>query len=101
MPRVQYTAPLRDEGRGKVGAFQKTANFGTPKRVTEVEAWLRSARKAIPEIPDFPNGVWRAVGDPQISTDFIRWELESVLGERAYIIIDRKYDIIANNGAKK
>lgn len=60
-----------------------------PKKVSEMSAWYKAARKVIPDIPDLEQRTWtlaHALADLQ----WVKFELRNAIGERAYVIIDRK-----------
>ena len=94
MPRVQFV----HQSRG----ITITRSFPTPKRMGEMRYWLKAAQGAIKEIP-------RNVAESQLSADrtigmdgwfvsnmdadakWIKFNLENRFGDRADIVIDRKF----------
>lgn len=67
----------------------KSARMFTPKRITQESAWLREARKVIPEIPNVEKTDWRILS-MDVSLHKLHFELVNSLGTRATITIDRK-----------
>lgn len=69
--------------------------FGAPKKVTEMSAWFKAARKVIPEIPDPKNSDW-IIYHEEASRDakHIHFEMQNTVGERCSIIIDRTISLI-------
>lgn len=51
---------MRVEYHNTITGAYKSAKMKCPKRVTDINAWLKSARKAIPEIPEMPIAKWDA-----------------------------------------
>ena len=92
MPLVRFDYP------GRKLSVQR--NMPTPKKIQDLwKGWYKEARKAIPVVPTIPQLggnlpdnlglLWRTSADPQVSVDFIRYDLENNLGERAYLVIAR------------
>lgn len=95
MPRVQYT--------NKAQNISVTKDLVTPKRMSELRYWLKGAQSQIPHIP------WK-IAESEISADrsmgsdgwfvattdvdekWIRFDLENRFGNKAQIVIDRKYN---------
>lgn len=68
-------------------------SFPTPKRMSDLNYWWKTVRKAVPEIPvlGMPNKdgrLWRKLHE-DVTTTKISWTLESNLGDRAYVVIAR------------
>src|SRR5262245_38280849 len=91
MPTVQFV----NMGR----KINKTATMPTPRRITELEQWLKHAQLAIPEIPRSIAGApelavtqwsdgWH-VFSTDISDKWIKFNLQNKFGEKAHIVIDR------------
>jgi len=82
MATVQFRNELRKINITKV--------MRTPKKITALTQWLKEARKAISEIPDEYDVEGWFVMSQDVSINFIRFDLQNRIGEKAYIVIDRK-----------
>lgn len=90
MARVQYRWPSANID------IMKT--YVIPKQVTKIEAWWKAARRAIPEIPDVFVGSPRMLNSASgwmythhtADIKWIKFDLESASGEKAYVVIDRQ-----------
>ena len=80
MAQVQYVDVPND--------VRITRGMGAPKRVTLLSAWLREARKVIPQIPNHLKGE-AYVLTSNATTNFIKFELKRPDDSRVYVIIDR------------
>lgn len=82
MPTVQYVSAK---------GVRITKTIATPKRLEDLTVWWKVCRKAVPEIPDVPDGQHRFVqAFPDVSLEYIRWKIEDTEGFTSYVIIDRK-----------
>jgi hypothetical protein len=89
MPLAQF--------RNEVARINRTALMPTPKKITDVWAWYKQARRHISEIPDiaqlhrqhFDQFFWSSRITPEVTTRWIRFDLEDAQGLRAYLVIDR------------
>lgn len=83
MPIANYVYP-----GGKINIVR---SIRTPKRITELKYWVKEVRKAIPECPKFFDGdtVWTVFRE-EISIDKVYLEFRNRIGEKSYLIIDRK-----------
>lgn len=94
MARVQYV--------WLAGKVDVTKTYIIPKQVTRLEAWWKAARRAIPEIPEIHLGAVRMLhsGSGWMYTNhdadpkWIKFEMESSSGEKAYVVIDRRASAI-------
>ena len=88
MPRVQYSRP--QEGHNI------TKPMPTPTNASNITAWVRKARKTIPEIPDCVSASAPWFVSRNITTeDMIMLELtERSTHNRCAVIIDRKFNNI-------
>lgn len=93
MPRVQFTFQSKNVNIVK--------DMHSPKKIGDINAWLKAARQTIPEIPitGFNEGIIEHVDDNKVgwfitfkdaTQKFIRWDIENTLGERCYVVIARK-----------
>ena len=83
MPTVQYIH----------NGATTTRNMVTPKRITSVQHWYKEARKSIPNIPEALIGVvgnnkWM-IEHCETDIKWVKFDLMSGTGERAYIVILR------------
>lgn len=91
MPQAQFSYPT---AHPKPILITKT--FPTPKLVGDLwRGWYKSARRAIAEIPVLgeplnSGRIWRSQDLPTVSENYIRFNLENDIGERAYLVIARK-----------
>lgn len=96
MPKVQYVNMIRK--------IDKSASFPTPKRITELRYWLKACQVALSDIPRniaeseesadrslSPDLSW-FVANSDIDAKWIKFNLENRLGEKAHIVIDRKFN---------
>ena len=84
MPMVQF--------RNEVDRINITKNMPHPKRVGDIKAWFKGCRSVVPEIPNCydSNAFWRFASDPDISIDWIRWDIvHKVTAHRCYIVVNR------------
>jgi len=81
MPRVQFTFPAR--------RIQIVKVMPTPRVMSSLDAWFKQARKVIPQIPDL-DGQWY-LGEEVVELRWIKFTLQSGIGETAYVLIDREY----------
>lgn len=68
----------------------------TPKKVAVSAAWLKEARKVIPEIPDPTTGQC-VIETTHFTVDKLVWHLRDPVGHRTYVIIDRKGNTFARH----
>lgn len=80
MARVQLVDQFRK--------INMTKQFRPPKKVGDLDAWYKAARKAIPQIPDIKNSDWFPY-QQGASLDRIAYELHNPIGERCYVTIER------------
>ncbi len=92
MPLAQYSY------KGKA----VTKQIPTPKIMSNLIKWLKSAQRNIPEMPrhiaDLPESLPSVADDPigwyvldsGATLDRISFEFASRLGDKAYLVIDRK-----------
>ncbi len=81
MAIVQY----RHETKG----IEVTKTMFAPKKAGVLDAWFKEARKIIPSIPNTKDTDWFiAHGDADL--DWIKFELHNSVGERCYVVINRK-----------
>lgn len=75
-------------------AIPISKKMGAPKKMT-MEAWFKSARKIIPEIPDPTKTDWIITAESATNdARFITYELANTVGERCHIVIDRTIPLI-------
>lgn len=95
MPRVQFVNQHRQ--------LSVTVGMPTPKRMTELRFWLKAAQTHIRHIPrqiaESETSADRSIGsdgwfvsNADADAKWIRFTLENRIGEKAHIVIDRKYD---------
>lgn len=79
----------------KPDAIPISRKMGAPKKMT-MEAWFKSARKIIPEIPDPTKTDW-IITTEHATTDarYITYELANTIGDRCSVIIDRSIPLIS------
>lgn len=87
MPTVEFNFPSEK--------IRVNRSMLTPKKFTDLNHWYKSARKAIPSIPKLseptPDGIlWRYISDPDVSLDWIRFDIENTMGQRAHVVINRR-----------
>lgn len=93
MPRVQFQIPTE-----KVSI---TKDMPTPKRITELRYWLKGAQGVIPNIPrviaESEESADRSIGGDgwfvattDVDVKWVKFSLENRIGQKAYIVIDRK-----------
>ena len=90
MPAVVYDNKFTGERIGPV-------KMPTPKRITDSVAWLREARKVIPQIPqtiELRGEDWLIDGDWITSTKIVLIPLRNRDGEKANVAIDRSVPMI-------
>lgn len=83
--------------RNQLAKIDITKTYIFPKKVERLEEWWKAARRVIPEIPEVLFGAFRVqassgwmMTNSSASPSFVRFDLENVQGEKAYVIIDRK-----------
>jgi len=81
MPLAQF----RDEVRG----ICVTRRMFAPTTAGAEKAWFKQARSVIPAIPDPKRTDW-SVCTPEVSLAYIKWEMLNTIGERCWVIIDRR-----------
>lgn len=97
MPRVQFNFQSRN--------INIVKDMRSPKRISQVSAWFKEARKVVPEIPavgphvgivqhttitDEGEKIGWVLTDENVTQKFIRWDITNSLGERCYVVIARK-----------
>lgn len=89
MPRFVYQDVMRDINLSNIP-------FSSPKKIQDEDRWFNACRKVKPSIPraDGTDGWYRTSCD--ITETFIKFTLENKIGERSYLVIDRKYDAVGN-----
>lgn len=83
MPIANYVYP-----GGKINIVR---SFRTPKRITELDRWLKEVRKVIPECPPFnggDTGWW--LFRQEIDIDKISLEWRNKIEEKSYLVIQRR-----------
>lgn len=80
MPLVQYVCYVQD--------VRRNAKFPTPKKVAKLEAWLKAACKALPDIPNPYKGE-STIFQETANTQTIYWELRLPDQTKAYVVVDR------------
>lgn len=80
MPLVQLSIPPR---RINIAKY-----MGIPKKYQDLNNWLHTARKVIPEIPDITRTDWY-IWDSWVNRDTIVFELRDSIGNKAAVVIDR------------
>lgn len=94
MPRVQFTNTMRN--------ISVTKGMVTPKRMGELRFWLKGAQAVIKEIPrqiaESEGMADRSIGsdgwfvvNTDVDAKWIKFNLENRIGEKAVILIDRKF----------
>jgi len=81
MPRVQLSYPQRD--------LNITRSMPTPKRMGDLDNWLKSARAVIPQIPDHSSTDW-FVADHMVTEATIIFHLMDSVQDKCAVIIDRR-----------
>lgn len=69
--------------------IRKTATIATPKKIQNLEHWLRAAKKAIPEVPDPRDGKFKILHQGA-NANFVNFELIDQYDHRVYLTIQRK-----------
>jgi len=82
MNRIQFSFPPRKLDIRKLMA--------PPKDITNVEKWIRSARKLIPQIPDVTSHTGWYIHDELIDGKYITILFQSTTGERCTLVMCRK-----------
>ncbi len=80
MHKVQYIDVINN--------VRLTASMPTPKKMSNLDAWFREARKVIPEIPDIRLELWFIVSS-EACKHYIRYELKDRRGVNVYVVILR------------
>lgn len=79
----------------KPGSIPISRKFGAPKKVEQMSAWFKAARKVIPEIPNPEQTDWQITCEHATSdAKFITFELANSVGDRCSVIIDRSISLI-------
>lgn len=91
MPQVQFSYPAK--------GIQITKGMPTPKKMAQLEAWYKEARKVIPDIPeiglpDKDGRLWKEYDVPHVDELWIRRTYVNDIGERAYLVIARKISFL-------
>lgn len=83
MPVVQFV-------RADLGV-RVTKSMRTPKRITDINAWFKTARKAIQELDDVMNQVEHGwyIFTHDVDIRWVKFDLRNRRDERAYVVIDR------------
>ena len=103
MPWVQYV----DETKG----INEQAGMATPRRITELRWWLKTAQLSLRAIPKFiAESEWQTAqlpnqdSDPlwyvettDVSERWVKFTLRNRWGVRSHIVIDRKKDRFTGN----
>jgi hypothetical protein len=74
-------------------AINITKKMSAPKKVEQIEAWFKQARKTIPEIPDPEQTDWQ-ITHKDATIKWIKFEMHNTVGERCYVVIDRTVPFI-------
>jgi hypothetical protein len=81
MALVQLTDQRRNRSESRFMA--------APKNASNLTAWFKAARQALPSIPD-PHPDYMLI-NTQLSLNWIAWEMvHRQTSERLYVVIDRK-----------
>ncbi len=67
--------------------------MGAPKKVERMEAWLKEARKVIPQIPSVKDTDWQITHQLATSKRII-FEMHNSIGEACTVEIDRTQSLI-------
>lgn len=70
-----------------------TKKMAAPKKVTQIEAWFKEARKMIPEIPNPKDTDW-IITHQQADVKWVRYDLVNSVGEKCQVVIDRTQPFI-------
>jgi hypothetical protein len=74
--------------RNQVQQVNVTRRFGAPK-VATVEAWYKVACAFMPQVPNLKKTDWRWASDPEVTIQYIRYDLVNSKGEKCQLVIDR------------
>ena len=73
------------------GNVEISRRMFAPKRVTEISAWYKAARKVIPQIPSLEEGGLWYLRDHEVSLNEITYVVRrNDNGDLAYVKIDRR-----------
>lgn len=84
MPVVFYT-----DSRGK----EIAKSMPQPKRMADIKAWFRQARRIIPEIPNPQDSNWRLVSEDATFTE-VTFELADTFGDKRTVLIRRDLNMV-------
>ena len=71
--------------------------MASPRKIQDEQRWYNACRKIKPDViplADGSDGWYKTSTD--VSETFIKFTLENRAGERAYLVIDRKFDAVGN-----
>lgn len=71
------------------GEQSKTARMFAPKKITEISAWYKAARKVIPFMPDLDKTDW-FMTHHEATIHLIEIRIANSVGEEAVLLIDRR-----------
>lgn len=66
----------------------KTARMFSPKKISSTDAWYKSARAVLPQIPDIKRSDWY-ISDVEATINHIKYTLHNGIAQTAYVTIDR------------
>lgn len=81
--------------RNEINGIDISKRLGAPKKQTML-AWFKAVRKMIPEVPNPEQTDWQITHE-HADLSWIKFEMHNSVGERCYIIIDRKQPFIGAN----
>lgn len=81
MAAVQYVN-VHENQKLRAGMF-------SPKKIQETSAWFKTARVAIPKIPDPARTDWQ-ITHTEISTTHVVFKMANSVGHTATVTIDRR-----------
>lgn len=67
----------------------KTGRMFSPKKITDLKAWLKAARTVVREIPDTKNTDWYVKNEEATQTH-VKFFLLNSVGDWATVTIDRR-----------
>lgn len=81
MPTVQFVRAAEN--------VVVTKSMKTPKRIWDINAWFKAARRAIKELDETMTVDGWFIVRSETTLNYVRWDLENMWQETAQVVIDR------------
>lgn len=75
---------------------QSAKTMPQPKRMADISAWFRQARRVLPEIPNPSDSDWRLVNE-EATLKEVTFELVDTFGDKRTVLIRRDLNMVPIN----